>query len=91
MKLHKNEITPSRFEISFNDIILGDAIRDVDGYFYFIFEQPVNGTWQAWTLRAIADVLDELNKAWDDQINAYFEAEKLKENLTTDFDNANDF
>lgn len=90
-KLTKKEITPSLFEIMFKDIVLGEAIRDVDGYFYFIFKKPMDGTWSPWVLRAIADMLDEMNKPWDDQINEYFKAEKAKENNRCDLSDGNDF
>lgn len=49
-----------------NDIIVGD-----DGYYIF-WPTSGAGAFEAWNLRLVADILDELNKPWDNQINEYF-------------------
>ena len=47
-----------------NGVVLGDALKDADGYFYF---WPINrrGLWAAYVLRGIADTLDEMNEPWN--------------------------
>jgi hypothetical protein len=61
-----------------NDKQIGNFVKDVDGYYYF--DTLYNGgLWDATILRSIADALDELNKPWNDEIKAYFEAEKEKD------------
>lgn len=71
-KLTTEKISNVEYNIKFNDIILGQALMDVDGYFYFWDNKALTGFVAAWTLRQIADLLDGLNKEWDDQINEYF-------------------
>ena len=78
-KLTREQISGVLYKIKFNDIELGEAIMDVDGYFYFWYNKELTGFTQAWVLRAIADLLDEINKPWDEKINEYFEAEKARE------------
>ena len=51
---------------------LGEAVKDVDGFFYFWFEKD-NGSWPSCILRAIADKLDALNAPWEKTINEEFE------------------
>ena len=49
-----------------NNLLVGELIMDVDGYFYF---WPSNdGCWVSHILRSIADKLDEINKDWDNKI-----------------------
>ena len=71
-KVYKKKVTKGKYLIKFNDNILGEAVMDVDGYFYLVFKNPTDGTWASWVLRAISDLLDELNKPWDDHITEYF-------------------
>jgi hypothetical protein len=52
---------------------------NIDGYFYYEEDlQKQGGLWAAWSLRLIADELDEINEPWDRKVNAYFESEKIK-------------
>jgi len=50
---------------------IGIFIRSDDGYFYYD-DTGRHGLSAAYSLRMIADLLDEVNKPWDDQINEYF-------------------
>jgi hypothetical protein len=46
---------------------LGYAYREADGY--YVFENALqNGFFTSYSLRMIADKLDELNKEWDEQV-----------------------
>jgi hypothetical protein len=51
---------------------LGDIVMSDDGYYNFI---PIcsRGLYNTYSLKLIADKLDEINKPWDDQINSYFD------------------
>lgn len=57
------------FEVIYGDngVLLGDLIREVDGYFTF-WPEGHGGYWAAYVMRAIADCMDELNAPWDEQI-----------------------
>lgn len=74
-KFKTRKINKNHYKLTFGGKYLGNLIRDVDGYFYY---DPIleRGTWASWSLKAIADMLDNLNKDWDEQINKYF---KMKE------------
>ena len=67
----------AQIEFYYNDVYLGDALMDVDGYYYFWFEEGKSGAWSDYGLKAIADKLQELNKDWNDKINKDFENEKI--------------
>ena len=46
---------------------VGDLVCDVDGYYKF-FPIEGGGYWDPWILRRIADIVDDKNRAWDEQI-----------------------
>lgn len=48
---------------------IGYAYRDIDGYFVFV--NVGDGTWNEYSLRLVADKLQELNKDWNEQIKNY--------------------
>jgi hypothetical protein len=53
-----------------------------DGYYYY--EPPIKGgVFGAWELRVIADYLDELNKPWDAEVQAYFSGEQANDATST--------
>lgn len=52
------------FAVFDNGVLLGDAVREVDGYFYFWFDRS-GGFLPAWVLREIAEFLDLINAEWD--------------------------
>ena len=54
---------------------IGDIAKDVDGYYYW-WPLTRTGAWQAYALREIADLLDEMNADWDAEVQAYFEEDK---------------
>jgi hypothetical protein len=61
--------TPSSYRVYFNDIIyLGDAEMEVDGFYNFWFSKDMSGYWTSHSLRLIAEMLDDLNKEWNDKI-----------------------
>jgi hypothetical protein len=45
---------------------------DVDGYYYFDYVTTPNGLWTSYSLRMVADLLEEMNKQYDDNIKEYF-------------------
>jgi predicted secreted acid phosphatase len=50
-----------------NGVILGQVYQEVDGYYVFV-PNPTNGFWEAYILRAIADMLDKKNEKWHKQV-----------------------
>jgi hypothetical protein len=76
--------------IHFNDIMLGYAYKEVDGFYVFVTGTRLNsndppkkeyGYWDAWILRGIADLLDEHNKEWNEQIQKELKTESLNKNI----------
>jgi hypothetical protein len=53
-----------------------DFFTEVDGYVYYYPTE--HGYLTAHHLRMIADELDKRNKAWNDEINKYFEEKEKK-------------
>lgn len=66
-KINTQEITKGRYKVFFNTNYLGDLVMDVDGYFYY-WPSIEKGAWSSYSMRMIADKMDELNKPWDDYI-----------------------
>jgi hypothetical protein len=52
---------------------IGSFQLDSDGSYYFWENGEVSGYWGAHTLREIADLLDKVNKKFDDEVDAYFD------------------
>ena len=50
-----------------NGVILGQIYREVDGYYVFV-PNLLDGFWEAYVLRAIANLLDKKNEKWDKQV-----------------------
>ena len=69
----------SGFDLIFtNGVVVGFAYREIDGYFCFE-PAPAHGFWSAWMMRAVADLLDEMNKPWDDRVRQELGAKHGKE------------
>ena len=49
---------------------IGTFQLDSNGSYYFWQNKDLNGCWSAYTLIEVADKLDEVNKSFDDNINA---------------------
>jgi len=67
IELHIEEISPGSSRIMFGKKRIGEALMLEDGYYYFL-PLPEHGTLAPYTLRAIAELLDELNKDWDEEV-----------------------
>lgn len=53
--------------VYFNEKKIGVFVVQDDGYYGFYTEDN-SGYWSSYSLRLIADKLDEFNKEWDDQV-----------------------
>ena len=68
MNLIYQQINKQKYSVrTKNGKLIGEFIRDVDGYFYFWSENNL-GAWPSHLLRDIADKLDEINQLWDEHI-----------------------
>ena len=68
MNLIYQQINQQKYSVrTKNGKLIGEFIRDVDGYFYFWSENNL-GAWPSYLLRDIADKMDELNKSWNEQL-----------------------
>ena len=68
MNLIYQQINQQKYSVrTKNGKLIGEFIRDVDGYFYFWSENNL-GAWPSHLLRDIADKLDEINQLWDEHI-----------------------
>jgi len=64
VKVTDDVITKTKNLHFVNGVKLGYAYAEVDGYYVFVPETR-NGFWSSYTLRMIAERLDELNAEWD--------------------------
>ena len=67
-KIYREELNGAQYNIKYENIVLGMAELDVDGYYHFYDNKELDGFVDAWVLRGIADQLDELNAKWDEQV-----------------------
>ena len=67
IELHTEEISPGSSRIMFGKKCIGEALMLEDGYYHFL-PLPEHGTLAPYVLRAIAELLDELNKDWDEEV-----------------------
>ena len=70
--LRAEEINKSNYRVLFGDRLLGHFIMDIDGYYYFDYVTSPNGLWTSYSLRMVADLLEEMNKPYEDNIKEYF-------------------
>lgn len=66
-KINTQEVTKGLHKVYFGDKHLGEFVLDVDGYFYY-WPTDERGCWASYSMRWIADKLDELNRPWDEFI-----------------------
>jgi hypothetical protein len=74
-KLITEPINDHHHKVLFGERLIGYFIMDVDGYYYFDYVTTPNGLWTSYSLRMIADLLEEMNKPHDDKIKEYFKNE----------------
>lgn len=53
---------------------IGEVIQDVDGYWKF-GTNGIGGLWEAYALEILAEMMNDMNSAWDKEIQEYFEDE----------------
>lgn len=63
----------------YNGVVVGTIYKEVDGYYVFVPVEGKGGFWEAAHLREIADILDDINRAWDTEVRDYFERERQRE------------
>lgn len=59
-----------------NGVLLGECVKDVDGFWKFWFRQDRWGAWEGYDLACIAAMLEDLNAEWSAEIESYFENER---------------
>jgi len=59
-------------KVLFGERLIGYFIMDIDGFYYFDYITTPNGLWTSYSLRVVADLLEEMNKPYEDKIKEYF-------------------
>jgi len=73
LELHKTD-SPYRYEVYFGMSHLGYFYTEIDGFWVFKVKQQ--GYWNEFSLRMIADKLEEMNKPYNEEIELHFENQK---------------
>lgn len=55
---------------------IGNFEIDNDGMFYFWADDYLAGSWSSYSLRVVADKLDEINKPFKEIVDEYFDQER---------------
>ena len=71
MKLEK--LNESYFVFADNNKEVGSFQLDSDGSYYFWINDEASGCWTAQNLKEIAELLDEVNKSFDKEVDEYFD------------------
>jgi hypothetical protein len=73
MSLHESiglkVVGPAGYEIFFKTKLLGTAIRDVDGFYYF--RPQSEGYWSEYALRIVADAIQWLNRNLEEALETF--------------------
>ncbi len=71
------KLSEHQYSVNFsNGKFIGYFERDVDGYFYWWPNlKEEEGCWSAGLILELAEKLKEVNKPYEEELNAYFEAE----------------
>lgn len=56
--------------ITYNNVRIGEAVLNTDGYYVFFPDTSRGGYWDAAVMRHVIGVLDEINREWDEQVNS---------------------
>ena len=75
VELKKNE-NSSTLDVYVGTQKVGQFYLESDGF--WVFNSTGTGYWNEYSLRLIADSLEELNKSWNEQLDAYFKTEENK-------------
>jgi len=51
-----------------NNRVLGKAVMDVDGSYYFCFDCNLSGSWSSYNLKEISKILDKLNSDYEKNV-----------------------
>ena len=71
-KLLIEALSETNHKVMFGDRLIGYIIMDVDGFYFFDYVTAPNGLWTSYSLRMVADLLEEMNKPYEDNIKEYF-------------------
>lgn len=75
-----NELTTEMINTNHHRVLFGERqigyfIMDVDGYYYFDFLTTPSGWWSSDKLKMVAELLEKMNKPYDDMVTEYFKNE----------------
>jgi len=62
------------FYVKFNVKIIGEIVKVEDGFYQFFPDTKNQGYWTSYMLKNVAELLDLMNKDWEDHISEYFKA-----------------
>lgn len=68
IRLERTTTNEKSYHLYFDTVYLGDVFMDEAGYYNFWPSNDNPGFWSSYSLKVIAEQLDELNKEWDEQI-----------------------
>ncbi len=71
-QLTTEPMNETNHKVLFGDRLLGYFTMDIDGFYYFDFVTAPNGLWTSYSLRMVANLLEEMNKPHEDKIKEYF-------------------
>jgi hypothetical protein len=71
-QLTTEPMNETNHKVLFGDRLLGYFTMDIDGFYYFDFVTAPNGLWTSYSLRMVANLLEEMNKPHEDNIKEYF-------------------
>lgn len=61
----------AKYNITFNDRVVAEVLLDVDGF----YKIELNGHWDAYHLKQIAEMVIALNRPYEEELKAYFDTQ----------------
>lgn len=77
VNLNLEKVNEQEFKvITSNGLNIGTFELDVDGFWHFWNTDYIAGSWSSYSLRLVADKLDEVNKPYKEVVDEYFDQER---------------
>lgn len=64
----------AKYNIVFNNRVVAEVLLYVDGYYYIYLPKGSGGAYQAEHFKEIGEMVIELNRPYDEELKAYFDA-----------------
>lgn len=69
----------AKYNIVFNNRVVAEVLLDIDGYYYIYLTNGNGGAYQAEHFKEIGEMVIELNKPYEEELETYFKNQNTNE------------